>query len=74
MTTPLILASGSPYRKALLERLGLPFEVLVGGVDESARPGETPRELVTRLAGAKAAAVSSLGATRESSPSPARAR
>lgn len=60
MTTPLILASGSPYRKALLERLGLPFEVLVGGVDESARPGETPRELVTRLAGAKAAAVASL--------------
>ncbi len=57
MDTRLILASTSPYRRALLERLGLPFEVVAPGVDERPRDGEAPRDLVRRLAAAKAAAV-----------------
>lgn len=54
---PLILASTSRYRRELLERLRLPFAVEAPGVDESARPGEAPRELALRLALAKARAV-----------------
>ncbi len=53
----LILASSSKYRRALLARLGLPFEVAVPDIDESASPGEAPDQLVTRLAEAKARAV-----------------
>lgn len=53
----LVLASTSPFRRALLERLGLPFETAAPSVDEAARPGETPGMLVTRLARAKAEAV-----------------
>ncbi len=54
---PLILASGSPYRRELLARLGLDFECVTPEVDETARPGETPAALALRLACAKAAAV-----------------
>ncbi len=50
----LILASTSRYRRELLERLGLPFESRPAGIDETARAGETPSALVTRLARAKA--------------------
>ncbi len=50
----LVLASGSAYRKALLERLGLPFEVVVPAVDEQALPGETPEGTALRLAVLKA--------------------
>jgi septum formation protein len=53
----LILASTSPYRRALLERLGIPFEVKAPGVDESALPAESPASLALRLAEAKARAV-----------------
>lgn len=53
----LILASTSRYRRELLERLRLPFEVRAPGVDESARPGEAPDALARRLALAKARAV-----------------
>lgn len=53
----LLLASTSPYRRMLLERLELPFACLAPGTDETPRAGETPRELVARLALAKAAAV-----------------
>lgn len=53
----LILASSSKYRRALLARLGLPFEVAVPDIDESASPEETPGQLVTRLAEAKARAI-----------------
>ncbi len=53
---PLVLASTSPYRRELLQRLGLPFEVLAPEVDESRRPGESPQALVQRLAEAKARA------------------
>jgi septum formation protein len=57
MNQPLILASTSPHRRALLQRLGLPFTVEAPGVDETARPDEPPQVLVLRLAEAKAAAV-----------------
>lgn len=56
----LILASTSVYRRRLLERLGLPFEVRAPWVDETARSGESPEELVQRLAEAKARAVAAL--------------
>ncbi|MBY4597274.1 Maf family nucleotide pyrophosphatase [bacterium BD-1] len=55
--TPLVLGSTSPYRRELLQRLGLPFEVDRPEVDESPRPGETPAALAARLAEAKARAV-----------------
>ncbi len=50
----LILASSSPFRRELLERLKTPFEVMAPEVDESPRPGETPEKLVERLAIEKA--------------------
>ncbi len=50
----LILGSSSPYRKALLEKLGLPFECFSPEIDESVEPGEPPRQLVERLAIEKA--------------------
>lgn len=53
----LVLASTSPYRRALLERLGLPFETAAPQVDESHRENETPHALVARLAEAKARAI-----------------
>ncbi len=53
----LVLASGSPYRKMLLERLGIPFRVRVPGVDETPQPGETPHALAERLARSKAQAL-----------------
>ena len=54
---PLILASTSRYRRELLERLRLPFEVHSPGVDETAQPAERPAELAWRLAQEKARAV-----------------
>lgn len=57
MPVPLILASTSRYRRALLERLGLPFAVAAPGVDEAALPGEAPAQTALRLAEAKARAV-----------------
>ncbi len=58
----LVLASTSPYRKALLERLGVPFECVAPGVDEEkARGTETsPIAIARLLARAKATAVSKL--------------
>lgn len=53
----LVLASSSPYRRQLLERLGLEFEVDVPGVDEAPVGGETPVAYVERLAVDKARAV-----------------
>lgn len=53
----IVLASTSPYRRELLERLGLPFEVMPPRVDESPLPGETPRATALRLACLKAEAV-----------------
>ncbi len=57
MQRPLILASTSRYRRELLARLHLPFDVQPPEVDEMARSGETPRELAERLALEKAQAV-----------------
>jgi len=53
----LVLASGSPRRQALLQRLGLEFEVRAAEVDESPIPGEAPGDYALRLACEKAAAV-----------------
>ena len=54
---PLILASTSVYRRGLLERLRIPFEVVSPKVDETPRSGESTLDLALRLANAKAAAV-----------------
>ncbi len=54
---PLILGSTSRYRRQLLERLQLPFDVAAPDVDETPLPGESPRDLALRLALAKARAV-----------------
>jgi septum formation protein len=54
---PLILGSTSPYRRELLARLRLPFEVAAPEVDETPQAGEAPRDLARRLALAKAQAV-----------------
>ncbi|MDD2729366.1 Maf family nucleotide pyrophosphatase [Malikia sp.] len=53
----LVLGSTSRYRRELLQRLRLPFEVLAPEVDETPLPGEAPAALAQRLALAKARAV-----------------
>ncbi|MCU6497487.1 Maf-like protein [Rugamonas sp. A1-17] len=53
----LVLASSSAYRRELLSRLQLPFDVAVPDIDESPLPGETPSATALRLAREKAAAV-----------------
>lgn len=53
----LLLASSSPYRAALLSRLGLEFESMAPAIDESLHPGETAEDYVCRLAREKAAAI-----------------
>lgn len=50
----IVLASTSPYRRELLQRLRLPFDVVAPSVDEGRRPGEAPLALALRLAEAKA--------------------
>ncbi len=53
----LVLASTSPFRRELLARLGVPFEVADPAVDERALPGEAPENTALRLSEAKARAV-----------------
>ena len=53
----LVLGSTSPYRRELLERLRIPFEVAAPDVDETPQALETPKQLACRLAMAKARAV-----------------
>jgi septum formation protein len=53
----LVLASTSPYRRALLERLGVPFSVAAPQVPEERLPGESAPAMAARLARAKATAV-----------------
>jgi septum formation protein len=60
MTQPLILASASPRRRELLERIGLSIEVLPAGIDESVRDGESPARYVERIARGKAEAIGPL--------------
>lgn len=53
----IVLASTSKYRRELLARLGLPFEVAAPEVDEAPLANETPQDTARRLAEAKARAV-----------------
>ncbi len=53
----IVLASTSRYRRELLARFGLPFEVAAPGVDETVLPNEAPQDTARRLAEAKARAV-----------------
>jgi len=57
---PLILGSTSPYRRELLARLRLPFDVVAPQVDETPHDAERPDQLACRLAMAKARAVAQL--------------
>src|SRR5688572_661720 len=57
----LVLASASPRRRELLERLGVDFDVVAAEVDEAPLLGERPRAYVRRVAAAKAAAISADG-------------
>ena len=54
MQRKLILASRSPYRKMLLQKLGLAFETIAADIDETPAPNERPDVLVARLALTKA--------------------
>jgi septum formation protein len=55
-TLPIVLASTSPFRKELLERLQLPFETFSPQIDETPEPNESPLALVKRLSQLKAQA------------------
>lgn len=54
---PIVLASTSPFRRMLLEKLAIPFQCAAPQVDETPLAGEDPRHLVQRLAQAKAQAL-----------------
>lgn len=54
---PLVLASSSPYRRQLLERLRLPFSCESPDIDETPSRGELPEQLALRLAEGKARAL-----------------
>ena len=58
----LILASASPRRAEILRNAGIDFEILPADVDESARPGESAKDYVRRLAEKKARAAGQLAA------------
>jgi MAF protein len=55
--TKIILASTSPFRKAILEKLGIAFDTQSPDVDETPLENETPEQLVARLSLSKAKAV-----------------
>ena len=57
MEKQLVLASSSVFRKALLERLRIPFVCASPEIDESAEPNETPEALAMRLSAEKAKAL-----------------
>jgi septum formation protein len=61
LSSPIVLASSSPYRRQLLQRLRVPFDTEAPEVDETSRAGETPLETACRLALLKA---STIGARR----------
>jgi septum formation protein len=61
MSLKVILASGSPRRRQLLELIGIPHEVRPSNIDETMRPREAPRRHAERLAREKASVI----ATRE---------
>ena len=62
-TSSLILASSSPYRKELMERLRIPFTVVRPEVDETPQEGEEPAMLARRLAHSKAQVVAARSPT-----------
>ena len=53
----IVLASASPRRAELLRAAGIPFDVIVADIDETAHPGEAPEDYARRVAVAKAHAV-----------------
>ena len=53
----IVLASGSPRRRELLDRIGVAYEVVPADIDESVIPGEDPATYTGRIAAAKVAAV-----------------
>lgn len=55
---PILLASSSPYRRQLLEKLGISFKTDSPDIDESLRAGESASDLVLRLSNSKAEALS----------------
>lgn len=57
MDKTIVLASSSPYRRELLDKLGFAYRSKKPDVDETPLPSESPEELVARLAEAKARAV-----------------
>ncbi|MGX5174052.1 Maf family protein [Aliikangiella sp. IMCC44653] len=57
---PLVLASSSPYRSALLKRLMIPFQVCAPNIDETPLHEESPQAMVERLSVQKAVAALSL--------------
>lgn len=57
----LLLASRSPRRREILERLGIGYRLAAVEIDETPRPGESPRTLARRLARSKAEAVKTRG-------------
>jgi septum formation protein len=54
---PLILGSSSPYRRELLARLRMPFDVAVPDIDETPLAGEAPEVTALRLSRSKAEAI-----------------
>ncbi|MNX83406.1 Maf-like protein YceF [compost metagenome] len=54
---PLILGSSSPYRRELLARLRIPFDVAVPDIDETPLAGEAPEATALRLSRRKAEAI-----------------
>lgn len=54
MINKIVLASTSPFRKQILEKLGIDFITASPDIDETALPDETPEQLVARLSEAKA--------------------
>ena len=56
----LVLGSTSRYRRELMQRLCIPFDVAAPDVDETPQDGESPHDLACRLALAKARAVAAL--------------
>lgn len=57
ISQPIVLASGSPRRKEMLEQAGIPFEQIISQCDESVHPGEAPDAMVRRLSRDKAVSV-----------------
>ncbi len=57
MTPSIVLGSASPRRSALLREMGIDFKIHVADIDETPSKGESPLDLVLRLAKAKARAV-----------------